>query len=457
MAWLSAASRRAQQNTPKSDINILEENKQNVTLDVCGTNSSLIKSCLSKSMADKIKAIGPMEETQEIDDGKNRSKAFSERSDSGISDCSSVASTQTSTSLACTANAPLFNKKYSISEEEEIKLSKNETDSDESVTDPTSTIPKEVIDTKVDVIRKKFANLSKNIDEMDKKLENVGRKLEDIVPVKIADSKKPEIQRVPSLKDHKKPELKKSNLMQPTESSHAKITLTPKQHIESSHVKIAINSKHNLKEDSVGESKKSNLRQHTERSHAKVTVAPKQMHYQKETPTVTVPAMSQLRRSNVLQHTESSQAKIAVASRKSSETVTTAKQTPNPSRLIARATIPCSPDLGTPKNFKNYTATTARSNNPNSFSSSASKSKSPDRVKPGNVDVRDGAGPRLKVPPSPKFQRLQQMYISKVTGPGNNSNDESELKTGKALSESPRILGKIRSNNFQETVAFWKR
>lgn len=105
----------------------------------------------------------------ELDD-KNRGRICSERSDSGISDCSAV--TNSSVPLhACDSIT-----------EEDVQPEERRTSVD------------------LTTIRKKFASLSQNIYEMDKQLENMGRQLGDIGDIKIT-REKPEITRVPSLKD----------------------------------------------------------------------------------------------------------------------------------------------------------------------------------------------------------------------------------------------------------------
>lgn len=104
----------------------------------------------------------------ELDD-KNRGRICSERSDSGISDCSAVTN----------SSAPLH-ACDSIMEE-----------------DTQPDVPS--VDHRVNNIRKKFASLSQNIYEMDRQLENVGKQLDDIGSVKIT--------RVPSLKDKILPKL----------------------------------------------------------------------------------------------------------------------------------------------------------------------------------------------------------------------------------------------------------
>lgn len=124
-------------------------------------------------------------------DEKNRGRMCSERSDSGISDCSAVTS----------ASTPLH-PCDSITEED-LPPSPDRRSSVE-------------MGTRVDDIRKKFASLSQNIYEMDKQLESVGKKLGDIGQIKIC-PKKVEVTRIPSLKDATCP-----TLMQPTASSQSK-------------------------------------------------------------------------------------------------------------------------------------------------------------------------------------------------------------------------------------------
>lgn len=273
MATLSAASRRnsgASSNSsgsPRPSLSVSrmssinqEDGEHSPSMDACGNNSSPLthRFCFNTNkhldcskLTEKIRTFGKIDENTENEiinlrdnfvdsngsDDKNRSRICSERSDSGISDCSSIGSSASHGHLCqCAVNTtPLLSKKYSITEDvessfcSEKEFCKTEPDVIENKTSTNDT--NETMGTKVDNIRKKFANLSKNIDEMDKKLENVGKKLVDIGPGKIANSKKTEIKRVPSLKDSK---ASKSHLMQPTASSQAKIT-SPKSPTFSRH------------------------------------------------------------------------------------------------------------------------------------------------------------------------------------------------------------------------------
>lgn len=238
-----------------------EDGEQSPSMDACGNNSSPLthRFCFNTNkhldfnkLTEKNRVFGKIDENSENEiinlkdnfvdangsDDKNRSRICSERSDSGISDCSSIGSSASHGHLCqCAINTtPLLSKKYSITEdvessfcnEKEFKTEPKEIENKISTNDE-----KETMGTKVDNIRKKFANLSKNIDEMDKKLETVGKKLVDIGPGKIANSKKTEIKRVPSLKESK---ASKSHLMQPTASSQAKMA-SPKSPILSRQTK----------------------------------------------------------------------------------------------------------------------------------------------------------------------------------------------------------------------------
>lgn len=287
MATLSAASRRnsgasstSSTGSPRPSLSVSrmssinqEEGEQSPSMDACGNNSSPIthhrfcfntNKCLENNkIIDKNRTFGKIDENSENEimsfrdnfvdvngsDDKNRTRICSERSDSGISDCSSIGSSSSHGHLCqCAINTtPLLSKKYSITEDVESsfcdenlkKIYKTEIEPKkepetvvgfETETKTSTKVNEETMGTKVDNIRKKFANLSRNIDEMDKKLETVGKKLVDIGPGKLTNAKKTEIKRVPSLKDSKASETKKSHLMQPTASSQAKIA-TPKSPI----------------------------------------------------------------------------------------------------------------------------------------------------------------------------------------------------------------------------------
>lgn len=364
MASLSAATRKnsAQQNSINPPVVSKETNKNVINVE-CGINSSLKKSYVNKSLGDTDKRIGTLEEADEVGE-ENQTKLFNERSDSGISDCSSVGSNH---GCQCnSANAPLLNKKYSITEqEEESKCHENKFESNNINAEPSAEISKKEIETKVDVIRKKFANLSKNIDEMDKKLETVGKKLDDITSGKIKTEKRPEIKRVPSLKEHRSHESRKSSLMRPTASSQAKVTIPLKQPIDSP-------------------------------------------------------------------------------------------------RLISTITIPESSDHKTSKPSKNSLAPFDEESNPHSVSFSTATNKLAATVKT-SLSAGNSSSHLKKAQPSPKIQSLREIYNCKTTSLVKSSNEKSknenfsDEKKSHDINEKFSSIRGMRSLNFQETVAFWKR
>lgn len=205
-----------------------EDAEQTSSMDVCGINSSpLTRSSLNTNS--NFKAFGKIDENEDElsqfrEEDKNRSRICSERSDSGISDCSSIASSASHLCQCAISSTPLLSKKFSITEDVELNFCADSYKTDVQPTDGKQSSTN-TMGTKVDDIRKKFAHLSRNIDEMDKKLENVGRELGDIGPGKFTNAKRTEIRRVPSLKD-----AKRSHLMQPTASSQGKTT-TPKPQV----------------------------------------------------------------------------------------------------------------------------------------------------------------------------------------------------------------------------------
>gem|GEM_PF-5947642 len=139
--------------------------------------------------------------TEEVDE-KNRGRMCSERSDSGISDCST----------ATTASFPSHTCDSILEEDTPEKT--------EDINRRTSV----EMDNKVDDIRKKFASFSENICEMDRKLEDVSKQLDDIRMIKITPQKSvsPPLDKrngtPPSIKD-----MQKKSLMQPTASSQSKV------------------------------------------------------------------------------------------------------------------------------------------------------------------------------------------------------------------------------------------
>lgn len=345
MAWLSASSRNkntVQQEAPGQEPR--EENYQVTEVDACEIISSQSKGL--ESGAEKLNSSQVEEEPIGKEKGSGRLQLTSERCDSGISDCSSI-SHQTASHAS---------KKNSIAEEEVVDKTDIDEEDPKSFNEKSSTkFPKEEIDTRVDLIRKKFANLSKNIDEMDKKLESVGKELIDIGPGEIATTTKPEIQRVPSLKEHKIGERRRSSLLT---SADKKLEPSTK--------------------------------------------------YSNETSTLTISSSSDSKSSQI----------------------------------------------STPKDVLKDSK-----NNNKSISLPTAKNKFSEAVQI-YLDANKKSNQHCNSKSSANFERLQKLYNSKVAAAVNNFSEKNETDTlcnaNKSADKVTAIRG-IRSLNFQEAVAFWKR